>query len=191
MLAERGQIDAVLSVSYKLSRESVLLYTPEQRAFTESGELPPDFLWISEYVFFVKRSRVLDLRFESYEQIKRDGLRVGTNKDYSYDPEFLAAGLSVREYPDTRSGMTALINGDIDLYPMDRTVGVAELRRMGLTGAVTALPRPLFSKPYLCPFVRGSDMPGIEAIMDAFHAQLRLMRATGEYDEIVQQFVDD
>ena len=185
MLAERGHADAVLSVSYKDSREPFLFYTLEQRAFAETGELPSDYLWMSEYVFFVKRSRAGDLRFESYEQIKRDGYRVGTNRDYTYSPDFLAADLSVREYPDAQSGMAALVNGDIDIYPMDRTVGLAQLKESGLAEAVAFVPKPLFSKPYLCPFVRGSDMPGIDALMDAFNAQLRLLRATGEYEELV------
>ena len=188
MLAERGRADAVLSVSYKATREHVLCYTPEQRAFADAGTLPPDYLWMSEYVFFVKKSRAEALVFESYEQIKRNGYRVGTNKDYSYCPEFMEADLSVREYPDTDSGMSALVAEEIDLYPMDRTVGQAELRELGLYEVVTFIPKPLFSKPYLCPFVKGSSLPGIQALMQNFNEQLRLLRASGEYDEIVAEF---
>ena len=113
---------------------------------------------------------------------------MGTNKDYSYSPEFLEASLSVRDYPDTDSGMRALVNEDIDLYPMDRTVGQAVLRELGLAEVVTFIPKPLFSKPYLCPFVKGSTLPGIESLMQDFNRQLRLLRSSGEYDEIVAEF---
>jgi polar amino acid transport system substrate-binding protein len=188
MLAERGRADAVLSVSYKASREHVLCYTPEQREFATTGALPPDYLWMSEYVFFVKKSRAENLAFESYEQIKRDGYRVGTNKDYSYCPEFMEADLSVREYPDTDSGMTALISEDIDLYPMDRTVGQAELRELGLSEVVTFIPKPLFSKPYLCPFVKGSSLPGIQALMQDFNRQLRRLRSSASMTRSLPSF---
>ncbi len=188
MLVQEGQADAVLSISYKPSREDVLYYTPCQRGFAETGTLPDNYLWMSQYLFFIKKSRAHALRFESFEQLKQEGIRIGTNRDYSYCPEFVAADLSCREYPDTRSGMTALINENIDMYPMDRTVGLAELKEMGLAESVTFIPKAIFSKPYLSPFVRGSDMPGLEAIMDAFYFQLRVLRLTGEYDDIVSAF---
>jgi polar amino acid transport system substrate-binding protein len=185
MLAERGKADAVLSVSYNASRENALCFTPEQRAFADSGKLPRDYLWLSEYVFFVRSNEGDALRFESYAQLKRDGARIGTNKGYSYDPAFLEADLSSHEYPDVESGLRALVGGKIDMYPMDCTVGKAVLKRLGFAGIVTHLPRPLFSKPYLAPFVRGSDMPGNAAIMQAFNAELRHLRETGEYADIV------
>jgi len=186
MMAEKGKADVVLSISYKSTREDVLYFTPEQRAFPDTGVLPPDYLWMSEYVFFLMRSRYDELRFDSYQQLREDKRRIGTNKDYSYSPEFLAANLSFREYPDTETGMRALINGEIDLYPMDKTVGMAVLQDLGFDEIVTHIPESLFSKPYLAPFVRPSDMPGNEAIMRAFNAELRLMRETGEYDEIAE-----
>ena len=188
MLAERGRADAVLSVSYKASREAVLFYTPAQRTFATTGTLPADYLWLSEYVFFVKKSRAAAVLFESYEQIKRDGYRVGTNKDYSYSPAFMAAKLSARQYPDARSGLTALVNEEIDLYPMDRTVGLAELSKMGFSDTVAFIPSVLFSKPYLAPFVRRADAPHNEAVMRAFYDELHLMRETGEYDDIVREY---
>ncbi len=188
MLAERGHADAVLSISYKDSRENLLYYTQDQRDFASTGALPENFLWMSEYVFFVKASRLEDLKFESYEQLKRDGIRVGTNSDYSYCPEFLRADLSHRDYPDTRSGMAALISEDIDMYPMDGKVGMSELKEMGLSDSVTFIPTPMFSKPYLCPFVRGSEIDGLEAVMNAFYRELHILRMTGEYDDIVSAF---
>ncbi len=189
MLAEKGQADAVLSVSYKASREEVLYYTPEQAQFAVTGVLPPDYLWKSDYVFFVKEKYKDTYRFDSYEQVKDDGYRIGTNKGYSYDDAFRVADLSCREYPGTEAGLKALVNEEIDLYPMVRTVGLSTLKKMGLLESVTCLPKPLFSKPYLAPFCRRSDYPDLEYIMYAYYRELARLRRNGAYEKIYRRYV--
>jgi polar amino acid transport system substrate-binding protein len=184
MLAEKGQADAVLSVSYKDSRESALYYTDDQRKCAETGGLPADYLWQSEYVFFVMNKTASIIRFESYEQLKAAGVRIGINRNYSYDAAFRAAEFEGLEYPSTEEGLRALTTGEIDLYPMDKTVGHAALHRMGLQDSITWLAKPLFTKPYLSPFCKKSDFPELERIMRAFYRELRLLRANGEYDRI-------
>lgn len=184
MLAEKGKADAVLSVSYKKEREEVLYYTEGQRQFAESGVLPPDYLWLSEYVFFVMKKSAAQISFDSYAQLKEKGVRIGRNRDYTYDPAFLEAGFEGPVYPSTEAGLRGLVDGEIDLYPMDKMVGLAELRRLGLQDSITCLPKPLFSKPYLSPFCKKSDFPDLERIMKAFYRELRLLRASGEYDRL-------
>jgi len=183
-MVEKGAADAVLSISYKKTREEVLYYTDEQREFAEDGKVPPDYLWLSEYFFFVKRKNLEKFHFVSYEDMKSHGYRIGTNKGYSYSPDFPAPELSHREFNNTRDGLMALVNEEIDLYPMDRTVALAELMDMGLLGSVTYIPKPIFSKPYLAPFCRLSNYPQLEQVMAAFCRELRMMRASGEYQNI-------
>ena len=190
MMIEKGDAEAVLSVSYNENREQSLFYTPEQRAFAKTGAMPPDYLWISEYVFFVMKKRAHRLKFESYEQIRKDGCRVGTNRDYSYHPSFLEAKLGCRVYSGTEEGLRGLVRGEIDLYPMDRIVGTATLAAMGLAESVTFLPNPMFRKPYLASFSRCSDFPALEQVMYAFYAELRRMRESGEYDAIAGPYLD-
>ena len=189
LMAEKGVADAVLSVSYKSSREKELYYTPEQAAFARTGEVPPDYLWMADYVFFLKSKFADTYRFDSYDQIKADGLRVGTNKDYSYDAAFRAADLSFIEYPDTAAGLAGLVAEEIDLYPMVKTVGRATLKEMGLAESVVWLPKPLFSKPYLVPFCRTSDYPDLEYIMYAYYRELARMRKDGSYQKIYDRYV--
>jgi polar amino acid transport system substrate-binding protein len=189
LMAEKGRADAVLSISYKESREKELYYTPEQAAFARTGKVPPDYLWMADYVFFMKRKFADSYRFDSYDQIKTNGLRVGTNKDYSYDDAFRAADLSFIEYPDTAAGLAALVAEEIDLYPMVQTVGRATLKEMGLSESVTWLPKPLFSKPYLVPFCRTSDYPDLEYIMYAYYRELARMRKDGSYQKIYDRYV--
>lgn len=189
MMVTNGKADAVLSVSYNAEREELLYYTDEQRAFAAAGTLPPDYLWLSEYVFFAKKNRLGSLAFESCEHLVRDGLRVGLNKGYTYAPGFPVPGLQTVTVSDTRAGFMALVEDRIDLYPMDRTVGAAELRALGLADSLVALPKPLFTKPYLAPFVRRSDYPGLEAVMVAFNRELRALRASGEYERLRERYL--
>jgi ABC-type amino acid transport substrate-binding protein len=79
LMAEKGHAEAVLSVSYKSSREDVLYYTPEQADYAKTGVLPPDYLWQADYVFFVKQKYRDTYRFDSYEQVKAAGHKIGTN----------------------------------------------------------------------------------------------------------------
>jgi len=82
-------------------------------------------------------------RFESYEQIKADGLRVGVNRGYTYHPAFLEAKLGSQEFSSAKEGLEALIAGEIDLYPMDRTVGLGllpvDIGELGLRAGLESL----------------------------------------------------
>lgn len=178
-MAEQGQVEAVLSVSYHPDREKVLYYTDGQRAAAEDGGLPVDYLWVTRYKFFVKSRNGSNGEFDSYDRIIESNLRVGLNKGYSYFPDFPADRFNSRYYFDTESGFMGLIQDEIDLYPMDMTVGRYTLEAMGLEKSVTALPKVLFSKAYLCPFVKKSDYSDLESIMYEFNYQVRQLRASG------------
>ncbi len=184
MMAQKGKADAVLSISYKPSREPTLYYTQEQREFCETGNVPTDYLWKSEYVFFIKKNNLDKIKFESYHQIVNAEYKVGKNKDYSYNPKFCSVNFNSKHYNSTKDGLLALAAGDIDLYPMDKNVGLATLRTLGLAESITYLPEVLFSKPYLAAFCRKSDYPALEDVMKAFYHELHLMRKSGEYKKI-------
>jgi polar amino acid transport system substrate-binding protein len=190
LMVTNGRADAVLSVSYSPAREDLLHYTEEQRRHADGGELPPDYLWLSEYRWFAKKSRAEDLRVESYEALRAAGLRVGLNRGYTYAPSFPAARLNGTFFNNTRDGFLALVADRIDLYPMDRTVGLAEVQALGLADSVVCLPPVLFRKPYLAPFARRSGYPDIEEVMAAFNRELRELRASGSYERIRERFLD-
>jgi len=184
MMAEKGKADAVLSISYQASREEILLYTEDQRQFAKTGAIPENYLWMSEYVFFVMNQNRKSSKFESYSQLKEDGVRIGRNRDYSYCPEFMETNFEGPFYSKTEDGLLALVAGEIDLYPMDKTIGLAYLKRLGLADSVTWLEKPLFSKPYLSPFCRKSNLPDLDKVMKAFYRELRIMRSNGTYDRL-------
>lgn len=188
MMAKSGKADMLISVSYKKERESFLVYTDSQREFGRSGEWPADYLWDSEYVFFCRLVYEDKIRYDSLAQVKADGYKVGTVRGYTYNEEFLAAGLSTFTAPDFDSGMQFLAEGRYDLFPADRTVGLAAIKRLKLTGKVAVLPRVIFRKPYLMPCIRGSTYPDTIGIMHRVYAELARMRASGEYGEIWRRY---
>ena len=120
-----------------------------------------------------------ELRFESFDQVINDGLRVGINNNYTYAKAMPVAEMNTKLFHDTYSGFNALMNEEIDLYPMDLTVGIETISRMGIQDSVGFFKPEIFSKPYLVPFVKKSDYPGLESIMYEFYHQLRQMRASG------------
>ena len=188
MMAKNGQADAVVSVSYKRSREDFLSYTDSQKEFGRSGKWPGDFLWRSDYVFFCRRLTANSLRFESYGQIAKSGYRVGLVRAYSYSPEFRNSGLGNHTAPDIMTGFKLLDGGKYDLFPADRTIGQASLARLGLAERITYLPKVMFSKPYLLVMCRQSSWPDKERVIADFYVELARLRASGEYDRICEGF---
>ncbi len=190
LMAQNGKADAVISVSYKKSREKYLLYTDSQRRFVETGAWPAEYLWSSEYVFFCRQIHHDSFRFESYTQIKQDGYRLATIQDYSYNREFRAAQLQpTAVVPDQDAGYRLLAAGEVDLFPNEKTVGLAALKRLGLRDKITIIAKPMFRKPYLLPFCRQSDYPDKEELMRTVYRELNAMRASGEYEKIYQKYI--
>ena len=189
MLVKKGKADAVLSISYKPSREKFLYYTASQRAFAETGKLPKEYLWISQYNFFVKKSKLNKINFSSYSQVLKAKYRVGRNKDYSYNEEFMKSGIpATLTVSNTKDGFSALVLDKIDLYPMDKTIGLAEVSDMGMENSIDYLPKPMFSKPYLVPFIKKSNYPNLEDIMNKFYRELEVLRKDGTYDKIYKKY---
>lgn len=190
MMAEEGAADMVTSVSYLEERESWLHYSDTQRKLSHTDEWPEDYLWKSEYVFFCRKNFADKIRFESYAQIKRDAYRVGTIRDYSYNPAFRAAGLATHVAPDIMEGFRHLAAGGYDLLPSDITVGMATIKSLGLTGDLTYIERPIFTKPYLLVFCRKSQWPNKTEVIRNFYRELDVLRKNGEYEKIRQKYVN-
>ncbi len=190
LMVENGAADAVLSISHHPKREPFLYFTEEQKQFIQTQKVPPDFLWLTEYVFFVNRRLADSIRFDSYEQVKRDGLRVVVNNQYSYDQAFMQSGLATMPRSSSTEAMRAIVDAAADLHPMDRDVGWALLKKEGLQDRVTWLPKPLFMKPYLLGFSRLSDYPGAEVLMRRFYDRLRECRQRGDIEQITARHLD-
>ena len=187
-MCENGNADAVLSTSYKSKREPFLYYTDGQKAFAETKEMPPDYLWVTEYVFFMRKMHANSVKFDSWEQLKSNGYRVGMIRENSYFDDFWEADLDTYPAASARDCFLELMAGKTDIYPQDKTVGLATLKELGLSDKVTYLPKVLYAKPYPMPFIKKSSRPDLLEIMEKFYAELRNMRTSGEYQEIYDKY---
>ncbi len=189
LMAENGETDLLVSISFKTDRESYLLFTESQREFDRSGVWPSEYLWRSEYFFFCRKLNADKFKFESYAQLAKDGYRIGTVRDYSYNPDFLNAQFDPIVAPDFPNGMKMLLEGKIDLFPADKTIGLACAKELGLDKDITFLPKPLFSKPYFIPFCKKSPYPQKEWLLLAIYSELEKLRADGTYQAIFDKYV--
>lgn len=170
--AQNNQVDAILSISYVPQREEYLLYPPG----FENGE---NYMWISEYVFFVQLGDRDRFRNLTFDDIRKQGLTVGVIEGVSYEPEFWEAELNVIKSVNERENFQRLIDGEVDLVLTDRTLGDAAVRRMGVRDELEILPQSYFSKPYTIAFVKGSDYPNKEELIEKYFAELEDLRARG------------
>ena len=153
-LIRSGNAEAIASVSCQPQRNPYLYCTQKQREFAETGKLPRDHLWITQYVFFVNHRSLSSLKYESYGQLKEDNYRIGVIKDYAYDGKLLDADLNTVQVISQRDGIRALAEGRIDMLPMDKTTGLAAVAELGLSESVAVLPGVIFEKPYHMMFSR-------------------------------------
>lgn len=187
-MLKTGKADTCFSVSYASSREDFLFYTEDQKAFAETGVMPKDYMYISDYVFFIRKLHETSLKYESYDQIIADGYRVGINQDYTYTPEFLEAKLNTVTHIHPKDSFKALMAGEIDVFACEKALGLAYTKEMNLSEEITYISKPIFTKPYLLPFAKNSTYPQAEHVMKQFYSELRKIRETGEYQAIYDKY---
>lgn len=178
-MIEKGDADAVFSTSRKEKRMPYLFY-------------PKEDMWTSEYLFFVRKDKKKP-SFNGYADAK--GLNVGIIRGNSYHESFWKADLTTKPAVDAETNFRRLFKGYIDLFPIDKTIG---LYTMGLLqkkdnvpykAEITYYDHTLFSKGYPMPFARKSANPKIKEIADQFEQELIKIKANGVYDEIVNKWL--
>lgn len=183
-MIQNGQADAAFSVSRKAERQEFLLY-------------PQEDMWTSEYVFFARRDRQLP-PIENYRDVHLKQLQVGVVRDNSYNDEFW------KVFPRTPEGklyhllqparnadinFKKLARGRIDLYIIDKTIGLYNLSQMRLQQEIAPHGAVLFAKGYPMPFARKSDYPDLPGIAARFEQALVELKASGEYDKIRERWL--
>ncbi len=172
-MIEKGQADAVFSTSRKEKRKPFLYY-------------PKEDMWTSEFVFFVRNDKKQQ-SFTGYADAKI--LTVGVVSGNSYDDGFWKAGLTTNESADINGCFRKLLDGTVDLVPADRIVGSYSLKLLGFQDKISPYRFVLFSKGYPMPFAKKSSYPGLEQIAKDFEAGLKELKASGEYDKILGDWI--
>ncbi len=193
-MVENGAADAVLTTSRKEAREPYVWY-------------PQEDMWVSEFVFFVKKDKVLP-DFKGYETAVEQKLAVGFIKGNSYHPSFwrafpnkdgsttfqgdLATNLVNEQLEgarDLKTNLKKLAKGRIDLFPADKIVGQYTAKLLGLQDQLTYYDIALYSKGYPVPFVKNSTYPDIQQIAEQFEQQLKQLKQSGEYQKFLDKWL--
>ncbi|TNE72876.1 transporter substrate-binding domain-containing protein [bacterium] len=186
-LIKAGKLDAILSISYKQDRLDYLWY-PEG---FENEDKPQNFMWASEYVFFSLKDRASLYKNLSLKEVKEKGLKVGVIDGVSYSPEFWNAGLTVVKGSSDEDNYHKLINGEIDLYITDKTIGRFTIKSMGYEDRVSYLPHRIISKPYTIAFNKKSTYPNLQSIEKQFFIELELAKKSGLARKIFLKYLRD
>ncbi len=186
-LLETGEADAGLVVSHTAERESIFYYNEEQVKYTEGAEIPEFTLVKSEAVFFVRKLYADSIKFESFEQIARDGYRVGVVAGYNY--ENLGDDMNLVEVISEEQAILDLNEGLIDMYPRNKLVGFSLIKKLNLTEEITFLDKEVSNTPMYILFSRNSDYPNLEQINEEVHRITLELKESGEYDEIINKYV--
>lgn len=172
-MALSGEADAVFNASHKEKREAACYYPSEQ-------------LFDSTYVFFIKKTDMNRLKYNSFEDLK--GHKVGTTKAYSYTKElldYLGANTTVSESDSDLNNLRRLAAGKIDYFPGEIANITMLLRQEGLSDEIVPLPKPLIQKPYYIIFNKKNvDQDFVEKFSDA----LKTFKGTPEFKEISSRY---
>lgn len=183
-MVENGQADAVFSTSRKEERKPFLYY-------------PQEDMWTSEFVFFTQRDNKLP-HLQSYDEVKDKALRIGVVRGNSYNTDFWQAfprTASGKHHPLLQPARSAEVNfkklarGRIDLYILDKTVGLYMVRQMKLQQEIDFYDTALFAKGYPMPFVKKSDYPQLAAIAEQFEQELKAFKSSEEYHKIREKWL--
>lgn len=167
-MIEEGRADASLSTSRKESRLPFANFATED-------------MWTGEFVFFARKD-AMATPVKSYKDAKGKSVVIVTGN--AYDDSFTNAGLTTVESSSLKNQFKKVASKKADLALAEKTVGLYSLKLWKMDGVVGVHDHVLYKRGYLMPFSKKSDYPGIKAIADRFAAELKLLKASGEYDAI-------
>lgn len=194
-MVESGEADAVLTTSRKITREPYLWY-------------PKESMWVSEFVFFVNKDRVI-ADFNGYETIKKYGLGIGVINGNSYHNSFWEAfpyqdgsttfqgeNSTAKLHPQIFKAHNAVTNLYLlaakkrtDVFLIDRIIGKYTAKLLGLENQLSHYEPAVYTKPYFMPFVKKSTYPAIKTIANKFDEELRQLKESGEYKRFLDRWI--
>ncbi|WDE01038.1 substrate-binding periplasmic protein [Thalassomonas actiniarum] len=189
---KKGQAEAIMSASRKTPRKPFLWY-------------PREDLWVSEYVFFVKKSKKRPL-LGSYAEMKKLEAKIGIVNGYSYHKSFWSAfpyqNGAASYIPDNRDYHQQLYGvrtpellfkmiefERMDVVLNDKSIGLYLINTLGLQDSISYYDNVLFFKGYPMPFAKMSNYPGLKGIAERFEQLLLESKRDGSYQKLVDNWL--
>jgi polar amino acid transport system substrate-binding protein len=174
-MAKAGEIDALYSASHNAERAEFLHY-------------PETPLHPSEYVFFVRKSDVGKLKFDSFDDLK--SYKVGVTRGYAYSDELLKKLEEFKNSDEAASdelNMQKLVEGRIDYFPSDLLNGLALAKRLWIQNDITYLYKRIKVKDYFITFSKKSPKVSPE-LVKKFSDELKAFSQTDDYKQIYNKY---
>ena len=165
-----GKADAIFTAYRNSEREKFLEYSEE-------------VLFDQEIYFYKKKGSPVD--FDGYIASIRDA-RIGIVSTISYGQEFDRYRQFIRldKANQLAHNFGKLVKGRIDLLPSSYYVAESTIQQMGVAAQVERLPQMIESLPSFIAFSRKRDLHGVRL---AFDDQLKTLKSTGEYEQILRK----
>ncbi len=168
-----GKLDALFSASHKVEREEKCYY-------------PTENILMSRYVFFIRKSNMDTLKYNSFEDLL--GHKVGVSSGYSYNEDFWNFVKTNQIYDEGNSdtvNFKKLARGRIDYFPCELGNGISLIKELGLTNDITYLSKTLIQKPYYIIFSKKTVK---EEFVKKYSEALHKFKQTEDYKRLYNSY---
>lgn len=170
-----GELDAVFSVTKSQEREDACFF-------------PSEALAQSDWVLFIRKSDVGQLKFDTFDDLK--GKQVGVVREHAYTPEFwnfLNQERNVQEVAKDEQNFHKLAVNRVDFVAAEYVVGMSLLEKLGLTGEIVALTEHPLKSAGL--FIMFSKKTVSAETVAQFSEALKQFKTTPAYQEIAAKYL--
>lgn len=145
-----------------------------------------DKIWQDRSVFFYLAQRLGDYDYTSFNTMHE--YVIGGTAGNMYLDDFKKAGLKMDIAPQEISGLHKLLRGRIDLFAEEETVGWAMIAKHFSPQMTQFRSTPTPWRRLPLSIIVSQKYPNAKHIMEQFNEGLRLIRESGEYDEIIRRY---
>ena len=177
-MIEEGKIHMTAGASYTDERAKFAHYSDPYRNETVA--------------MYVQTQKADKIQTSNVNQLARSGHSVGITRGYFYGDEFAKLKEnkqftgSISEVATDEQNIKKLASGRVDGIFIDRYVGAHMIKNMSLAGKIVEHPTQIISDNiYFIFSKKGTD----QATVQKFNDGLKRLKASGEYDRIVNRYL--
>lgn len=156
----------------------------------ETYKFSEPFIKTEEKLIYMKGNSKIPASYHSLDELKH--LKFGGLKDYSHIKILRENGIEVDVSIEDINAIKKLYNGRIDTFPINPTVAMYIIRHEypEEVDQFAFMERPLDPLDVMGLIV-DKNYPEAEKYLEAFNSGLKTMKASGEYDKILEKYKID
>jgi len=170
-------VDMVFTLSKKAQRIKLLTFAEESHI---------NLSWN----FFIRKENKGKIFFNRYEDLA--GLRIDATNGFAYTPEFWQAAqeglFTLDTVVNNRLNLKKLVHGRFDTFASNTIETLYSAKQSGYLDEIDYLDKPLKQKTYFNTFVKASDYPNLDRVIQGYNQELKRMKRDGRYNLIYQKY---